>query len=327
MGRNRRNRNNSSTSSSLRDNGCSLCSDGSNPNNLSYHVNDGQTCADVHLQLSMLRYDNAMCSLGQQKYAELCCAGSSGFFYSRWGFVMGAAVVGFFLTRGFYRRRRRLRNESYVDEELPGAVSFSSKSSRVSTQAVSDEVEMASSYVNMKHARHKSRSKNRPIFEQSHGDFIKTRSSSRSRGGGNESRCRDRPSSRSRQKESRSGRDSRTRSQSRGRQKESRSGRDSRARSQSRSRQKESRSGRDSRAQSQSRSRPRDMREQTRSSRNMSRSRSRARSRSRPREKVNEYSRNRSRTGGSRSRSRTRGSRSLSRARRELDRCRGTQVV
>ena len=308
MGRNRRNRNNSSTSSSLRDNGCSLCSDGSNPNNLSYHVNDGQTCADVHLQLSMLRYDNAMCSLGQQKYAELCCAGSSGFFYSRWGFVMGAAVVGFFLTRGFYRRRRRLRNESYVDEELPGAVSFSSKSSRISTQAISDEVEMASSYVNMKHARHKSRSKNRPIFEQSHGDFIKTRSSSRSRGGGNESRCRDRPSSRSRQKESRSGRDSRTRSQSR-------------------SRQKESRSGRDSRARSQSRSRPRDMREQTRSSRNMSRSRSRARSRSRPREKVNEYSRNRSRTGGSRSRSRTRGSRSLSRARRELDRCRGTQVV
>ena len=289
MGRNRRNRNNSSTSSSLRDNGCSLCSDGSNPNNLSYHVNDGQTCADVHLQLSMLRYDNAMCSLGQQKYAELCCAGSSGFFYSRWGFVMGAAVVGFFLTRGFYRRRRRLRNESYVDEELPGAVSFSSKSSRVSTQAVSDEVEMASSYVNMKHARHKSRSKNRPIFEQSHGDFIKTRSSSRSRGGGNESQCRDRPSSRSRQKESRSGRDSRARSQSR--------------------------------------SRPRDMRDQTRSSRNMSRSRSRARSRSRPREKVNEYSRNRSRTGGSRSRSRTRGSRSLSRARRELDRCRGTQVV
>jgi hypothetical protein len=52
---------------------CSLCVDRSIPQYLNAHVSDYQTCADVHLQLALLRYDNAMCAVGQQKYQEICC--------------------------------------------------------------------------------------------------------------------------------------------------------------------------------------------------------------------------------------------------------------
>jgi hypothetical protein len=331
---------NSASRTTSRSNGCSLCSDGSNPENLSAHVNDGQTCADVHLQLTMLRYDNAMCAVGQEKYQELCCttSKSSGDFNSSLGFVIGAVVAGFFVTKIIFttRKRRRIRQQAkmYDDEEIPGTVSFSSRCSRNSSRSGSTtDVEMPSSrYVNMdepkasrsnrgKQGRHPSRSRDRPRVEHDHhARLVKSHSSSRSGRGRKENRPRDRPMSRSRPRDipdtTRSNRD---RPMSR-----------SRARSQSRSRDMPAdatrytstemtryippdttHSSRDrpmSRSRARSQSRPRDTVEQTRSSSYRHRSHSRGQSRSRPRDMMEDHSisRNRSRNGRSRSRSRPR---------------------
>ena len=328
---------NSASRTTSRSNGCSLCSDGSNPENLSAHVNDGQTCADVHLQLTMLRYDNAMCAVGQEKYQELCCtaATSSGDFNSSLGFVIGAVVAGFFVTKIIFttRKRRRIRQEAkmYDDEEIPGTVSFSSRSSKNSSRSGSTtDVEMPSSrYVNMdgpkasrsnrgKQGRHPSRSRDRPRVEHDHhARLVKSHSSSRGRGR-KENRPRDRPMSRSRPRDMpdtmRSNRD---RPMSR-----------SRARSQSRPRDMPAdtthytstemtryippdtvHSSRDrpmSRSRARSQSRPRDMAADTmRSSRDRPTSRSRARSRSRPRDTV-EHTRSSSYKPRSRSRAQSR---------------------
>jgi hypothetical protein len=334
----------STSTSRLGSNGCSLCSDGSNPENLSAHVNDGQTCADVHLQLTMLRYDNAMCAVGQEKYQELCCKEkSSGDFNSTLGFMIGAVVAGFFLKKIFTIRKRRIRQETkiYDDEEIPGTVSFSSRSSRNSSRSDSTDLEMPSSrYVNMdepkarsnrgKQGRHPSRSRDRPRVEHDHHTRLdsKAHSSSRSSGGRKENRSRDRSMSRSRPRDmpdtTRSNRDrpmSRSRARSHSRPRDmpadtALSNRDrpmSRCRARSHSRPRDmtdtTRSNRDrpvSRSRARSRSRPRDTVEQARSSRDGSRSRNRAQNRSRPTDVTDDHSRNRTGNGRSRSRSRAR---------------------
>jgi hypothetical protein len=80
---------------------CSLCADRSIPQNLNAHVSDSQTCADVHLQLALLRYDNAMCSVGQQQYQEVCCPKkeSNHVLRSSLGFLAGIFLVGFFVKK------------------------------------------------------------------------------------------------------------------------------------------------------------------------------------------------------------------------------------
>lgn len=293
--------------------GCPLCSDRSIPENLNVHVNDDQTCADVHLQLTMLRYDSAMCAVGQEKYEELCCtAKSSSGFKSSLGLMIGVVVAGFFLKRVFSHRRRRIRQEKeiYDDEELPGTVSFSSRGSRNSSRSGTTDLEMpSSSYVNMdesnpksnakmpktnggKKGRHPSRSRDR-----SHGELD-------NKNGRNVSRLRDGSRSCNQRREiPETNRSSRNRPTSR---------RHERSHSRPRDMQdmpETKRSNRErpvSRSRAQSRSRARDMSQQAHSSRDRSISRSRARSRSRPREMVENHSINRSRTGRPRSRSRSR---------------------
>jgi len=307
----------------LGNNGCPLCSDMSIPENLNAHVNDGQTCADVHLQLAMLRYDNAMCAVGQEKYQELCCmAKSSGGFKSTLGFMIGAVFAGFFIKKVVSSKKRRIREEMkiYDNKEVPGTVSFSSRSSRNSSRSGTTDLEMPSScYVNMdkqkpntkmnsprsnrgKKGRHPSRSRDRSRVENDNNNHLdRTRPSSRSRGGRNNNRSRDRSMSRSRPRENlETNRSSRDRPMSRSR---------ARSRSQLRDMSEKTHSNRDrpmSRSRARSNSRPRNISETTRSSRDRPMSRSRAQSRSRPRERSDNHSRNRSRTGRSRSRSRAR---------------------
>jgi len=119
--------------------GCSLCYDRSIPEYLNAHVNESQTCADIHLQLAMLRYDNAMCAVGQDKYQELCCAkvtelGGK----SMLGLVAGVVVAGFFLSKIFTIRKRRVEQkmESGESVELPRTVSLSSRSGSIGSNSV-----------------------------------------------------------------------------------------------------------------------------------------------------------------------------------------------
>eukprot|EP00535_Pseudo-nitzschia_heimii_P008536 CAMPEP_0197175864 /NCGR_PEP_ID=MMETSP1423-20130617/1967_1 /TAXON_ID=476441 /ORGANISM="Pseudo-nitzschia heimii, Strain UNC1101" /LENGTH=326 /DNA_ID=CAMNT_0042625113 /DNA_START=105 /DNA_END=1086 /DNA_ORIENTATION=+ len=132
----------------LGSNACSLCAERSIPENLNAHVNDDQTCADVHLQLSMLRYDNAMCAVGQEKYRDLCCtAKNSSDFKSALGFMIGAVVAGAFLKKIVSRRKRRARQENEYDSDaVPGTVSFSSRSSGSSSRSGRIDLEMPSSH-------------------------------------------------------------------------------------------------------------------------------------------------------------------------------------
>ncbi|KAG7369023.1 hypothetical protein IV203_031766 [Nitzschia inconspicua] len=80
---------------------CSLCTDRSIPQNLNAHVSVSQTCADVHLQLALLRYDNAMCSVGQEQYQEICCPKkrSGHVLKSTVGFLAGLFIVGYLIKR------------------------------------------------------------------------------------------------------------------------------------------------------------------------------------------------------------------------------------
>lgn len=308
----------------LGNNGCPLCSDRSIPENLNAHVNDGQTCADVHLQLAMLRYDNAMCAVGQEKYQELCCmAKSSGGFKSTLGFMIGAVFAGFFLKKVVSSRKRRIREEMkiYDNEEVPGTVSFSSRSSRNSSRSGTTDLEMPSScYVNMdkqkantkmnsprsnreRRGRQPSRSRDRSHvqYDNNNNHLDRTRPSSRSRGGRNDNLSRDRSMSCSRPRENlETNRSSRDRPMSRSR---------ARSRSKLRDMSEKTHSNSDrpmSRSRARSNSRPRNISERTRSSRDRPKSRSRARSRSRPRIRSDIHSRNRPGTGRSRSRSRAR---------------------
>jgi hypothetical protein len=136
--------------------GCSLCEDRAIPANLNAHVTDSQTCADIHLQLAMLRYDNAMCSTGQSKYRELCCTAeaSSGGIMTALAFMVGALVTGVILKKIISNKKRRMveKVQDNTEEELPGTVSFNSHSSRgksrgsrLGSKITAAEVEMSSS--------------------------------------------------------------------------------------------------------------------------------------------------------------------------------------
>ena len=99
---------------------CRLCPSGSgdqSSTNLNAHVSDSQTCADIHLQLSLLRYDNAMCSVGQEQYGEICCteppsSSSSPLSFKGSVFVVGAVIVALCLRNKFQQRARRTKSDS-----------------------------------------------------------------------------------------------------------------------------------------------------------------------------------------------------------------------
>ncbi len=54
-------------------NACHLCDRGRIPDDLTLKVSKYKTCGDVHLELSLLRPDQATCAAGQDTYRELCC--------------------------------------------------------------------------------------------------------------------------------------------------------------------------------------------------------------------------------------------------------------
>jgi hypothetical protein len=115
--------------------GCSLCEDRAIPANLNAHVTDSQTCADIHLQLAMLRYDNAMCATGIETYREFCCTPtetSAGNIMTALAFMVGALVTGVILKKIISNKKRRMveQVQDNTEEELPGTVSFNSHSSR-----------------------------------------------------------------------------------------------------------------------------------------------------------------------------------------------------
>ena len=277
----------------LGSNACSLCAERSIPENLNAHVNDDQTCADVHLQLSMLRYDNAMCAVGQEKYRDLCCiAKSSGDFKSALGFMMGAFVAGAFLKKIFSRRKRRARQKNeYDSDEVPGTVSFSSGSSQSTGGTGTTDLEMPRSHYVKMEDKIKSPKKNRghPSRPRDRLDRTRTSPDSRVRHG---SRTRNRSTSRGRPRE------------------KPEANRYNKDRSMSRSR-------------ARSHSRPRDLPDNSRSNGERPRSRSRAQSRGRPRDQVEQdycirdrsISRNNSKARGQSNHSRSRSRRSRSRSR------------
>ena len=183
---------NEASTPSLGSNGCSLCADLSIPTNLNAHVTDSQTCADVHMQLAMLRYDNAMCATGQEQYGELCCKASSQIgFKTALAFMVGALLSGFVLKNVVSRKSRRIREEqgatqNYCKDDLPGTVSFNSRNSRSGHAASRNrQVEMSSSCSYHKMEDHKT--------GRSHGNRLCENSGNRP-----VSRSKGRPSSRSR---------------------------------------------------------------------------------------------------------------------------------
>mmetsp|Transcript_6457 Transcript_6457/g.7450 ORF Transcript_6457/g.7450 Transcript_6457/m.7450 type:complete len:356 (+) Transcript_6457:143-1210(+) len=217
--------------------GCSLCADRSIPANLNTHVSDSQTCADIHLQLAMLRYDNAMCATGQEQYQELCCTiESAGGFKTAVAFMIGALVTGFILRKVVSSKSRRIEQEQEddgkCDDDVPGTVSINSRSSHgISHVSRTSEIEMPSSYYHQmkdpetsfkSNRPHSSRSRNRPTSRSRPRDIRDSRPISRTR---DKSRPRDirnnRPVSRTRDRscprDIMSDHHSRDRSQSRGR--------------------------------------------------------------------------------------------------------------
>jgi len=298
--------------------GCPLCYDRSIPANLNAHVNESQTCADVHLQLAMLRYDNAMCAVGQEKYQSLCCTkqverNAS----SVLGVVAGVVVAGLFLKRIFaIRKRRRVEEMKGLENriELPRTESLSTRTrSSQSDGERNGTADMETSwYVKMEEMkakatrspRHPSRVRDRPGvgYVTNSNRLDQNRPSSKSR-----ARSRSRSASRSRPESTRSIKSkpminsrARSRSRSRNMPETSLSTRDNRLRSLSRPREtsentthtssgrsrptENSRSNRTaSRSRARSRSRPRTKLDSTHSSRDRSMSRSRAKSRSRAR--------------------------------------------
>ena len=58
---------------------CQLCADGEYPNDLQKKVGTYETCADIHLKLSLVRYDNQQCPTLQDQYRDLCCPDAKGF--------------------------------------------------------------------------------------------------------------------------------------------------------------------------------------------------------------------------------------------------------
>jgi preprotein translocase subunit SecG len=101
---------------------CSLCLDRSIPQYLNTHVSDSQTCADVHLQLALLRSDNAMCAVGQKKYQEICCGKkrSKNVLKPSLGFLAAIFLVGCIVRRLAAKRENRKENrDDNVSKDIP----------------------------------------------------------------------------------------------------------------------------------------------------------------------------------------------------------------
>ena len=117
---------------------CRLCPSGSgdqSSTNLNAHVSDSQTCADIHLQLSLLRYDNAMCSVGQEQYGEICCteppsSSSSPLSLKSSVFVVGAVIVALCLRNKFQQRARRTKSDSSTSSSSSSSDNESKKQKR-----------------------------------------------------------------------------------------------------------------------------------------------------------------------------------------------------
>jgi hypothetical protein len=137
--------------------GCSLCYDRSIPTNLNAHVSERQTCADVHLQLALLRYDNALCAVGQAQYQDTCCPRKrkAPGLKTTAGVMVGAILVAFFFRKiassTASRKNRRVKERGAAgrdddsDESLPGP-----KSAGCHGSMSSAELEMPTSrYIEM----------------------------------------------------------------------------------------------------------------------------------------------------------------------------------
>jgi hypothetical protein len=127
----------------LGNSGCSLCYDRSIPSNLNAHVSDSQTCADVHLQLALLRYNNALCAVGQAQYQDTCCPQkkkSPAGLRTTGGFLVGAILVAVLVRKMLTSfastdKRRRSKERGCGDE---GSDDDSDGSLRASKSSESD---------------------------------------------------------------------------------------------------------------------------------------------------------------------------------------------
>jgi hypothetical protein len=172
----------------LGNNACSLCSDGSIPPDLNVHVTDSQTCADVHLQLALLRYNNDLCAVGQEKYGDICCPKKTQIkMKSTLGVTIGAIFIGYVLKRIITRRRnRRLGKDSDDDgngDVLPVTRTSSQSSGSeleipktIYKKMADDDYDSKPRSTSRSHSRPRSRARSRAREEQ--------RSQSRSRSSG-----------------------------------------------------------------------------------------------------------------------------------------------
>ena len=215
---------------------CSLCFDGSIPPDLNVHVSDSQTCADVHLQLAMLRYSNDLCAVGQEKYQDICCPQKKQLkMKSTVGLTVGAIFIGYVLKRIINKRRNRRLGKDCDDDDNGDVLPVTRTSSQSSGseleipktiyKKMADEYDPKQRSTSRSRSRSRSRAQSRPRDEQ--------RSQSRSRSASGVAADTSSRSSSTRKSRKSSGNSSRLRSSSRGK---SRS--QSRPRSQSRSRSK-----------------------------------------------------------------------------------------
>jgi hypothetical protein len=198
----------------LSESGCSLCYDRSIPTNLNAHVSDYQTCADVHLQLALLRYNNALCAVGQEQYQDLCCPQTkkAAAVKTTVGFMVGAILVAFLARKVFVKncssgKRRKVKERDgsstvIGDDDSAGSIPTTTQttdtrggSSSISRGKV--ELEMPTSrYMKMEelHAppikpsrsklnNSRSRSRGRSHPKSATGERSSSRPRSRSRGG------------------------------------------------------------------------------------------------------------------------------------------------
>ena len=95
---------------------CNLCERGRYPDDLSFKVSKYKTCADVHLELSLIDPSTATCAAGQEAYRELCCP-TSRFELPSMKFPAVSIAAGLFFFWIFTRRIRQVRNSPVNDDE------------------------------------------------------------------------------------------------------------------------------------------------------------------------------------------------------------------
>lgn len=96
------------SSSMFSDNSCALCKNHRTPPVLNLHVSSSKTCADIHLELSLLdaSQNEEKCSSGQSTYRSLCCQNKNGSLLSTEmqvsiGIIAGAMLLFFATKRVF----------------------------------------------------------------------------------------------------------------------------------------------------------------------------------------------------------------------------------